>query len=122
MRRIHRRHALLAAAMALAVGGVLAALSSPKSAAGQERGTVYPIGHQRLSFLSIDDELARVLDENGFTGRIESTLEARLGRKVDPMLADLGRHLFFDRILGLHGDNACAGCHSPANGFGDTQS
>src|SRR5438477_3402400 len=23
---------------------------------------------------------------------------------------------------GLHSDNACAGCHSPTNGFGDTQS
>jgi cytochrome c peroxidase len=122
MRRIHRRHALLAAAMALAVGGVLAALGGANSAVGQERSLVDPVDRQRLSFISIDDELARVLADNGFTGRIESTLEARLGRKVDPMLADLGRDLFFDRILSLHVDNACAGCHSPTNGFGDTQS
>ncbi len=26
------------------------------------------------------------------------------------------------RATGLHDDNSCAGCHSPANGFGDTQS
>src|SRR4029450_2143804 len=25
-------------------------------------------------------------------------------------------------VLSLRGDNACAGCHSPANGFGDSQS
>ena len=30
--------------------------------------------------------------------------------------------LWFDTITGLNGDNACAGCHSPTNGFGDTQS
>jgi cytochrome c peroxidase len=30
--------------------------------------------------------------------------------------------LFFDKIPSLHSDNACAGCHSPSNGFGDTQS
>ena len=41
---------------------------------------------------------------------------------MDPALAQLGNALFFDPILALHGDNACAGCHSPANGFGDSQS
>ena len=45
----------------------------------------------------------------------------RLGRPLDPALADLGRLLFFDKILGLHDDNSCAGCHSPAFGFGDSQ-
>jgi len=30
--------------------------------------------------------------------------------------------LFFDTAGGLHDDNACAGCHAPATGFGDTQS
>jgi cytochrome c peroxidase len=34
----------------------------------------------------------------------------------------VGRLLWFDPILALHGDNACAGCHSPTAGFGDTQS
>src|SRR5262245_49952879 len=121
MRGFQRRHAVLGAAIVLGIAGVLASLGGPSEAAGAVRNSVYPIDHEHLSFLSIDDELARVLAENGFTGQIESTLEARLGRKIDPMLADLGRNLFFDRILGLHGDNACAGCHSPANGFGDSQ-
>ena len=35
---------------------------------------------------------------------------------------DLGKLLFFDTVTGLHNDNTCAGCHSPTNGFGDTQS
>ena len=62
----------------------------------------------------LDHQLRMVLDQAGFTGRIESTLETRLGRPVDPELADLGRLLFFDHVLGLHGDNSCAGCHAPA--------
>lgn len=70
----------------------------------------------------IDAELAAVLRQAGFTGTVESTLEARLGRPIDPRLADLGRLLFFDTIGALRGDNACAGCHAPSAGFGDTQS
>src|SRR5215217_6153611 len=70
----------------------------------------------------VDVELRRYLAQQGFTGRIASTLEARLGRRVDPQLADLGRLLWFDPIQGLNDDNSCAGCHSPTNGFGDTQS
>jgi cytochrome c peroxidase len=69
----------------------------------------------------LDRTLIRVLRDAGFTGNVETTLEARLGRRIDPDLADLGRLLFFDKILGLHGDNSCAGCHSPAFGFGDSQ-
>jgi cytochrome c peroxidase len=69
----------------------------------------------------LDAHLAKVLEDAGFTGKIESTLEQRLGRKIDPDLADLGRLLWFDKITGLHNDNTCAGCHSPTNGFGDTQ-
>jgi len=67
-------------------------------------------------------ELTAELQELGFTGRIEDTLEERLGRRIDRKLADLGRLLWFDTITGLNNDNTCAGCHSPANGFGDTQS
>ena len=70
----------------------------------------------------LDATLAQVLDEAGFTGRIASTLETRLGRPIDPKLAELGRLLFFDNAHSLHKDNTCAGCHAPANGFGDTQS
>lgn len=69
----------------------------------------------------LDRTLERVLRNAGFTGRIEATLETRLGRPIDSALADLGRLLFFDKVLGLHDDNSCAGCHSPAFGFGDSQ-
>src|SRR5258705_673651 len=70
----------------------------------------------------IDQELATRLSELGFTGRIESTLEQRLGRHLDQRRANLGRLLWFDTIGGLNNDNTCAGCHSPTNAFGDTQS
>ncbi len=70
---------------------------------------------------SVDDALHALLDAHGFTGRIASTLEGRLGRRIDRQLADLGRLLWFDPIQGLNDDNACGGCHSPTNGFGDTQ-
>jgi cytochrome c peroxidase len=70
----------------------------------------------------IDTELSTTLRRAGFTGQIESTLERRLGRPVDRRLAELGRLLFFDKVAALRGDNACAGCHSPTAGFGDTQS
>ena len=69
----------------------------------------------------IDATLRAQLAAHGFTGRIASTLEARLGRRVDRQLADLGRLLWFDPIQGLNDDNACGGCDSPTHGFGDTQ-
>lgn len=71
---------------------------------------------------SLDRQLARVLSQHRFSGKVESTLEQRLGRKVDPRLAEMGRLLWFDTVTGLNGDNSCAGCHSPTAGFGDTQS
>ncbi|WP_280155535.1 cytochrome c peroxidase [Piscinibacter sp. XHJ-5] len=70
----------------------------------------------------IDEALAAVLKRAGFTGTVESSLPARLGRPVDSRLADLGRVLFFDSLVSLHDDNSCAGCHAPATGFGDSQS
>ncbi len=71
---------------------------------------------------SLDQELTAKLQQLGFTGRIESTLEQRLGRRLDHRRANLGRLLWFDTIGGLNDDNTCAGCHSPTHGFGDTQS
>ena len=71
---------------------------------------------------TLDQQLTTVLAEHGFTGRVESTLDQRLGRKLDHQLADLGRLLFFDTVGGLNNDNNCSGCHSPTHGFGDTQS
>jgi cytochrome c peroxidase len=70
----------------------------------------------------VDAELTARLRSLGFTGSVESTLTKRLGRPLDPRLADTGRLLWFDTITGLNDDNACGGCHSPAAGFGDTQS
>lgn len=70
---------------------------------------------------SRDARLAQRLQELGFTGRVESTLTTRLGRPLDPQLADTGRLLWFDTVTGLNDDNTCAGCHSPTNGFGDSQ-
>ena len=70
----------------------------------------------------LDDQLEAVIAQHGFTGRIESTLERRLGRRIDHQLANTGRLLFFDTVAGLNNDNNCSGCHSPTNGFGDTQS
>jgi cytochrome c peroxidase len=69
----------------------------------------------------MDAALRRYLAQLGFTGRIEQTLEQRLGRRIDVQLADIGRTLFFDPIHALNNDNTCAGCHSPSHGFGDTQ-
>jgi cytochrome c peroxidase len=70
---------------------------------------------------SLDERLAHRLQELGFSGQIESTLTTRLGRPLDPRLANTGRLLWFDTVTGLNDDNSCAGCHSPTNGFGDSQ-
>src|SRR5262249_17989885 len=71
---------------------------------------------------NLSNQLASALRDLGFTGRIADTLEDRLGRHIDSNLANTGRLLWFDTIGGLNNDNTCAGCHSPTNGFGDTQS
>src|SRR5712691_10138590 len=70
----------------------------------------------------LDQELRARLQQLGFTGKIESTLDQRLGRHLDNKRANLGRLLWFDTITGLNNDNTCGGCHSPTNAFGDTQS
>src|SRR5438105_604452 len=70
----------------------------------------------------LDGQWTAALHAAGFTGRVEESLPARLGRPVNRKLADLGRLLWFDKIGGLHSDNTCGGCHSPASGFGDSQS
>jgi cytochrome c peroxidase len=70
----------------------------------------------------LDRELQALLEEVGFTGTIEASLEQRLGRAINRKLANVGRLLWFDTITGLNDDNTCAGCHAPTSGFGDTQS
>jgi cytochrome c peroxidase len=71
---------------------------------------------------SLDQELRSALETNGFTGRIEFTLQSRLGRPINWNLADAGHMLYYDAILAIKEDNACAACHSPTTGYGDTQS
>lgn len=97
---------LLLAALLLTGAGLLSNL--PSLLEGAERDDV--------------DQLVQVLQNAGFTGTIQSSLEQRLGRRLDPKLATLGRDLFFDTVTGLHDDNNCSGCHSPTHGFGDSQS
>jgi cytochrome c peroxidase len=92
----------------------------PLAAQNSENGVVSQSASRRDS--DVDRELTQVLRRAGFSGRVESTLERRLGRSVNPELANLGRLLWFDVTGGLHGDNTCGGCHSPTNGMGDTQS
>jgi cytochrome c peroxidase len=70
-----------------------------------------------LDKAALDRTLDSILTIRGVTGRLEERLEARLGRAVDPTLADLGRLLFFDPILSLTGDNSCSGCHGPNVSF-----
>lgn len=73
----------------------------------------------------LDRDLANVLSAAGFTGNIQQTFQKRivenLGRQIDPKLVELGRDLWFDTIHSLGRDNTCGGCHSPTNGFGDSQ-
>src|SRR5215510_495599 len=70
----------------------------------------------------LNNSLAAALKQAGFTGLIQATLEPRLGRRINPKLANLGRLLWFDKLTGLHSDNTCGGCHSPTHAFGDSQS
>lgn len=70
---------------------------------------------------SLDMQLYTTLTNHGFTGTIEAKFKQELNRPIDQKRANLGRLLWFDIISGLNDDNTCGGCHSPTNGFGDTQ-
>lgn len=98
--------------MALATACLLLLTASGKGAAGEQPDDT----------TQLDQRLSSTLKTHGFTGTIAASLEKRLGRKIDPRLANLGRLLWFDTLGGLNNDNTCGGCHSPTNGFGDTQS
>jgi len=110
----YRRSALLGLLVVVTTGAALG-LSRGATAQSAAGSGAAPGAHD------LDSRLTAALTRAGFTGRTESTLEARLGRPIDSKRADLGRLLFFDKILGLHDDNSCAGCHAPAFGFGDSQ-
>ena len=79
-------------------------------------GVFLPLAHANETE-DVDQRLAKALARAGFTGTVQSSLENRLGRPLQPALADLGRLVFFDNIMGLHNDNSCAGCHSPRGGL-----
>src|SRR5438309_6389707 len=102
-----RRGKMMVLLMALVVGGAMF-LTQRISASGGDN--------------VLDDQLSTVLSHHGFTGTVGSSMEQRLGRRIDNQLADLGRNLFHDPIVGLNNDNSCSGCHSATAGFGDTQS
>ena len=104
------------AATVVCLASLVAVGPSPVASAA---ATIQATG--RADDRDLDVRLSRVLKEAGFTGEIESTLERRLGRPINVKLADLGRLLWFDTLHSLHHDNTCAGCHSPTNGFGDSQ-
>jgi len=74
---------------------------------------------------NLDRDLASMLSAAGFTGDIQRSFQKRieknLGRRINPKLVELGRMLWFDKRQSLGRDNTCGGCHSPSNGFGDTQ-
>ena len=109
----------------LALGSFLLSLSGLALVLGQSAAGAAPKGQASDGDGGLDSRLVAVLAEAHFTGRIEQRfherLEAALGRPIDPKLADLGRLLWFDKIHSLHHDNTCGGCHSPTNGFGDSQ-
>src|SRR5256886_13140715 len=102
-----RRCKMIVLLMALVVGGTMF-LTRRISARGGDN--------------VLDDQLSVVLSQHAFSGTVGLSLEQRLGRKINNQLADLGRNLFHDTIVGLNNDNSCSGCHSATAGFGDTQS
>src|SRR5262249_8500731 len=51
--------------------------------------------------VTLDQRLEAALARQGFTGSVASTLERRIGHRIDNQLADLGRLLFFDTVTGL---------------------
>lgn len=112
---------LVAAAIAVALLSACAddtrrTITAPEAAASRGSGEEVRVARE------LDAELAHVLAEWGFTGRIASTLEQRLGRRLDNRLARVGRLVFFDQITGLDGDNSCSGCHGPQASFNDSKS
>jgi cytochrome c peroxidase len=111
-----RRRAGIVIAAAVWLGSLPAARSGTGVAQSRPTSAAHAAENRAL-----DRDLARVLDNAGFSGAIESTLEQRLGRPINRRLAELGRLLWFDTLHSLRGDNTCGGCHSPTNGFGDSQ-
>src|SRR5947209_5392599 len=62
------------------------------------------LGASAVAAQDLDSEVVAALRSAGFTGRVGSGIEGRLGRRIDTKLANLGRLLFFDKIASLHSD------------------
>lgn len=109
-----QRHA--AGVTVLLLGLVVAACDS------DDRDAIVGVDDDENVGMELDQSLQLRLEGSGLDGRLEEQLEARLGRPVDGRLAEVGRLLFFDRVLSLTEDNSCAGCHGPNVAFNDAVS
>lgn len=107
---------------ALRAVALLTAVSALVAACGDEPAGVDPRDDLGEETRSLDERLRAELMLHEVTGRVESTLEARLGRPVDNHLAEVGRLLFFDPVLSITEDNSCSGCHGPNASFNDSES
>ena len=61
---------------------------------------------------SLDDQLQTIIKENNL--HVEMDLP-----KLDPVKVELGRLLFFDKLLSGNKDVSCATCHHPTEGSAD---
>ncbi|HEX5084471.1 MAG TPA: cytochrome c peroxidase [Blastocatellia bacterium] len=112
-----KRLKVIVVLLIIAACGVM--MSAPSQSVKAQSGS---LNQEDSESENLSGQLTAALRAIGFTGRIESGLEKRLGRKIDNHLADLGRLAFHDSLLGLNDDNSCSGCHAAPSGFGDTQS
>ena len=71
--------------------------------------------------VTLDHELALVLQTALFSGSAGWQLKSRLGRPIDRTLADLGRLLFFDKILSKVTTKSWVGTTPPPAGRPRTQ-
>jgi len=112
----HRRTHSGSRCSAVAGAGVLLCLAA---LGGCADGPITPPDPDPVPIEDLDATLQTLLAAHRFDGRIEEQLEVKLGRPVDDRLAEVGRLLFFDRVLSITEDNSCAGCHGPNVAFND---
>jgi len=112
----------LACAVLLVAAASLAATRGPSAAPVAAAAAAAPAGKAANPDAkdTLNKQLQAVLAANGFDGTIQSQLDTRF-HTPDLVFQNLGRMLFFDPVLSLHNDNACAGCHDPGFGFADSQ-
>jgi cytochrome c peroxidase len=85
----------------LAIAALFPALGACSEDAAPARITAVPAPVRSVASRDgLDAELRAYLTTLGFTGRVGSTLEARLGRRIDHQVAEVGQMLWFDPIGG----------------------